>query len=640
MRRNNSIEKTLPRLARLMILILIILILPANIGLQQYMQHQGQRESSEQIFAQLKQVIETNRVNLEQEKQDFSQKCIQAAGMAAYFVEHSPEVKGSLSKTRELAEQLRVDEIHFFTPEGEIYAGTHPKYYGYTFHSGIQMEYFLPMLEDTSMKLCQEITPNTAEGKKMQYAAVWMADESGIVQIGMKPDRILQEIKDTSLEKVISALPMDNSGQLHIVEKDTGTMVASTSDQIAGNQFSFFTDCSVKDDIHIHHYKYQGKWYCVYMEGYREYILIRSFLSVNLIKNTLISTVLVLVYLTMVALVAISVIVWYVSRKISGNLTAIVTDLKKIECGNLENITMKTNIQEFDQLILYINELLKSIRLNWSKLSNVIDKGRIPIGIFENNHFYKKAFINEQLLKILGMQELSAEPISSLAGAVEKTLEDMEAYCVDEREFVYEYHKKDTIVYLRVEKLCDEQSTTYYVTDVSQWWKEINVLREKSNRDILTGLYNRRGLNENLKLLFEDPQKIHKGAFLMLDADGLKKINDLYGHPTGDEYLCRIGRIIEAAADGHAFCARLGGDEFALFLYGYESEEEISKVIARLESRRGERFAKENVGVIATVEFSIGYAFYPRDGKNYHVLMHIADEIMYQEKKKRKQQSR
>lgn len=256
MRRNNSIEKTLPRLARLMILILIILILPANIGLQQYMQHQGQRESSEQIFAQLKQVIETNRANLEQEKQDFSQKCIQSAGMAAYFVEHSPEVKGSLSKTRELAEQLRVDEIHFFTPEGEIYAGTHPKYYGYTFHSGIQMEYFLPMLEDTSMKLCQEITPNTAEGKEMQYAAVWMADKSGIVQIGMKPDRILQEIKDTSLEKVISALPMDNSGQLHIVEKNTGTMVASTSDQIAGKQFSFFTDCSVKDDIHIHHYKY------------------------------------------------------------------------------------------------------------------------------------------------------------------------------------------------------------------------------------------------------------------------------------------------------------------------------------------------------------------------------------------------
>ena len=79
------------------------------------------------IRDRLKQVIETNRANLEQEKQDFSQKCIQSAGMAAYFVEHSPEVKGSLSKTRELAEQLRVDEIHFFTPEGEIYAGTHPK---------------------------------------------------------------------------------------------------------------------------------------------------------------------------------------------------------------------------------------------------------------------------------------------------------------------------------------------------------------------------------------------------------------------------------------------------------------------------------------------------------------------------------
>ena len=83
---------------------------------------------------------------------------------------------------RELADKLGVDEIHCFTPEGVIYGGTHPEYYGYTLDSGEQMRYFLPMLEDTSMKLCQNIADNMAEGKPMQYAAClgggWKRDHS------------------------------------------------------------------------------------------------------------------------------------------------------------------------------------------------------------------------------------------------------------------------------------------------------------------------------------------------------------------------------------------------------------------------------------------------------------------------------
>lgn len=66
--KKNSIETALPRLARRLIVILILLILPANIGLQQYIEHQNQRESSEEVFAQLEQLIELNEKNLENEK--------------------------------------------------------------------------------------------------------------------------------------------------------------------------------------------------------------------------------------------------------------------------------------------------------------------------------------------------------------------------------------------------------------------------------------------------------------------------------------------------------------------------------------------------------------------------------------------
>lgn len=167
--KSSSIKKTLPRLLRWMMIFFLVLILPVNICFQLYMQHQNQKESSREMFGQLEQLIYTNEEDIKSQKDEFSRQCIQTAEMAVYFVEHYPETISSITHTRELAKKLGVDEIHYFTPEGEIYAGTHPEYYGFTFHSGEQMEFFAPMLENRSLKLCQDITPNTAKGKEMQY---------------------------------------------------------------------------------------------------------------------------------------------------------------------------------------------------------------------------------------------------------------------------------------------------------------------------------------------------------------------------------------------------------------------------------------------------------------------------------------
>lgn len=637
--KKSSIENTLPRLTRLMILILIILIVPANIGMQQYIQHMGQKESSQEVFAQLEQLIETNARELEQERDDFSQKCIQAAEMAAYFMEFYPSVTSSLEQTRQLAEKLDVDEIHFFTPEGRIYAGSHPEYYNYTFYSGEQMRFFLPMLKDYSLRLCQEITPNTAEGKEMQYAAVWMENKNGIVQIGMEPGRVLQETKDKSLENVIATFPMDLRGYLHVVDRNTNTIIASTSEKLVGLRVNEKIEVSKTcEDVKMVHYTYAGERYCTFIKPYKDYLLIRTYLSDYPMKNTIVSTVLVVFYMLVVAITVIGVIVWYVNKKLSKNLTLIVNDLKKIEQGNLDNITINTNIKEFDELIQYVNMLLKNLRLNWSKLSLVIDKVRLPFGVFEDNRFYKKTFVNERMLEILKIRNVQEYSPDELAEIVRRRIRKAEEGLKDLDDPVYEYAEDNEKSYLRIERLVDEQSTTYYISDISMWWNEIHILREQSSRDSLTGLYNRRGLSERMEELFAHQERIGCGALLMLDADGLKKINDIYGHRTGDAYLKRISQVIGSISEEHTVCARLGGDEFAVFLYGYQSCEEINQAISELKKSRGEDFEIEDPMAKISVEFSLGLAYYPADGTDYHVLMHMADENMYQEKKNRKKE--
>lgn len=637
---DNSIEKTLPRMAKLMMLTLIILILPANVVLQLYIQHQKQKQNSEEIFWQMEQLIRNNAYDLEREKREFSQNCIQMADATAYFAEHYPEYITDLEHTRELSEKLDVDEIHFITPQGEIYAGTHPQYYGFTFQSGEQMRFFLPMLEDTSLSLCQEITPNTAENKPMQYAAVWMNDKSGIVQIGMEPKRLLKKVEEKSLRKAVSDIPSGITGYLHIVNMDTGRIEASTvSDMIDQDINDQIKETEKAGEVSVHHHWYNGHLFCVYSSYYGQYLMVRSFRSAYPLYNAIQSTVFVFLYVFGASAAVLWIIMWYMKVKLAGNLTAIVGELKKIKEGDLTNLTIHTGILEFDELIQYINALLKSIRLNWNRMNYVVENSRVPVGIFEYNHFYKKTFMNKRILEILGLE--GSEEDASLTAQVKEKLDKLEHHPVDLAESVYRYDKEGETLFIRSEKLSDDQSTTWCITDVSLWWNEINLLREQSSRDSLTRLYNRRGFGERLEELFADPKSIGIGVMIMMDADGLKGINDIYGHHMGDAYLRQIGRQIDFSGESHYISARMGGDEFSAFLYGYGSKEELQRVLKEFESHRGEAFMDPDMKrVLGTVEFSVGYAFYPEDGEDYHTLMHISDERMYEEKKKRKGRDR
>lgn len=601
------------------------------------MQHQNQKESSREMFGQLEQLIYTNEEDIKSQKDEFSRQCIQTAEMAVYFVEHYPETISSITHTRELAKKLGVDEIHYFTPEGEIYAGTHPEYYGFTFHSGEQMEFFAPMLENRSLKLCQDITPNTAKGKEMQYAAVWMTDGSGIVQIGMEPRRLLQKLEEKSLPNVLAMMPFELNGYLHVVDKKTGKVIASTADNLIGTDMTKEISKYNRDtSINTFHYNFQGKRYCVYTKNSGDYILVRTYLSLYPIKEMFNSTVLILLYIILVSVSIIGIIKWYVNKKLTKNLTLVIDELKKIEDGNIENITLKTGIIEFDELLFYINQMLDNIRSNWDKISYIMDKGKIPVGILEKNLFYKRTFVNERMLDILGIDDYDEIELQEMSAFVQRKIEEAEAHEIDFAEHIYEYDKNGEKRYLRIEKDVEKQSVTYYVTDISLWWEEIYQLREQSEIDLLTGLYNRRGFHKRINRLFMEPEKLGCAMMIMADADNLKKFNDIYGHHVGDEYLKSIAEIFQSISGKNSICARLGGDEFIIFLYGFSSMQELENAVCKIREKRGEPFISRQTELKDTFQFSMGTAFYPMDGQDFHLLMRVADENMYQEKKKRK----
>ncbi|WP_296707785.1 EAL domain-containing protein [Rhodoblastus sp.] len=148
-----------------------------------------------------------------------------------------------------------------------------------------------------------------------------------------------------------------------------------------------------------------------------------------------------------------------------------------------------------------------------------------------------------------------------------------------------------------------------------------------ANTDSLTGLPNRREFFERLECAIREEGE--QGALVMgvIDLDGFKPINDLYGHAIGDCVLRECAARLQIFASGGTTIARLGGDEFAIFTRGCFEESDIlrlgEEVCAAL--RAPLRFADIHAGVSA----SIGFARYPQDAMDGHHLYERADYALY-----------
>jgi len=159
-------------------------------------------------------------------------------------------------------------------------------------------------------------------------------------------------------------------------------------------------------------------------------------------------------------------------------------------------------------------------------------------------------------------------------------------------------------------------------------------LRESSVRDELTGLYNRRGFNFLSQQQINISKRNKKPLYVMVfDLDGLKRINDTFGHIEGDKVISDFARALKKTLRESDIIGRSGGDEFVALLT--ESKGPAArKVVSRLNKNlAGMRAAGERG---ATVSFSSGFAKYePGKSRSLAEVFKKADKLMYEEKNRK-----
>jgi diguanylate cyclase (GGDEF)-like protein len=169
--------------------------------------------------------------------------------------------------------------------------------------------------------------------------------------------------------------------------------------------------------------------------------------------------------------------------------------------------------------------------------------------------------------------------------------------------------------------------------------REYEKLLQKSQRDPLTGLYNRNATKEKIENCIRYSRTVDKKAvhnFMVIDIDNFKKANDVWGHLFGDILLENFAKKLEEILESTDIAGRIGGDEFVVLQQGIPDMEDVENT-AKLICDMSRRYLKGMI-VDETITVSIGIATFPKDGKDYDTLYSKADMALYYAKSRGKDQ--
>ncbi len=632
----HTLKSIIRRYMQKVMLILLVIILFVIMYLQIHNEQNRAIESATKTLNHIEQILTENQKELEEFQIEYSNTCLNNAETVALIIDSNPDVINNVDELRKIAELLEIDEIHIFDKTGRIFSGTNPEYYNYTFDSGEQMMFFKPMLYDTSLKLVQEITPNTAESKLMQYSALWSHSKKYIIQIGMCPVRIMNLTRKNELSYLFSLFRVNTEAEYYAINENSGEIVGATNDNLIGKNLTEIglNLNSIINGQNSFYNKVSRRYsFCVFRKIDTNYIGCIVPFS-DLYQRIPEYTIAVVLGFTLIVIILNNAVTKHMNRYVVNCIDDVNEKLNMISSGDFEQKIDIQSSKEFSDLSKYINIMVKSLLENNKKISYTISKTNMQIGTYEYNSNIEKVRFTEYIPKIFLIDNAKAEQLSLNQEMFREFIDKIRENPVPNETDVFQISIQPER-YVKIAELNEDDGIFGVVIDVTDEVLRRRTIEAERDIDSLTGLYNRRGLESRITPLLSSPETLGYSAVIMIDTDDLKIINDTYGHEIGDIYLQRIAETIQNFGTRSSLSARLGGDEFVLFLYGYEDENELINSISALKYIQNNGSAHISKNLHIPLRFSFGYSTVSQTA-DYHELLKTADINMYENKRCRK----
>lgn len=497
-------------------------------------------KTSEVLLDQAIGIIEKNQQSEKDLIESLKEDYIVRAKAVAYILDAKPEAEKDTEELQKIAELMSIDEIHLFNENGNIYSGTIPEYYGYGFGSGEQMSYFKPMLQDKTLTMCQDVTPNTSEGKRMMYAITWNEAGTRMIQVGIEPVRLLNEVKQNEVDAVVENMPMYEGMKLYVADLESGEIYGATDETEIGktlDEIGIPQSKVVKEQTVAESLKIRGKRYQCVFEKSGDYAVGVTFAVASDNESNLIAMFLVTIYL----LAAAAGILFLVKRVLKANQE------KK------EQFDILASMAEIYHS-MHLIQLEKNTVVEYSDTGEKSEMGKV----MKDADQVIADLMRHTALEVYGDQ---AENFVDL-----QTLEKrMKGKKIISAEFV----GKDlgwfraSFIAIRADENDRLEKVIFTIQSIEDEKRKEEKLIFTSHTDQLTGCFNRRAYEKDIAELSLHTEFI----YMSMDVNGLKIVNDGLGHAAGDELLQGAASCMKQSFDSYGKVYRIGGDEFIAILF-------------------------------------------------------------------------
>lgn len=571
-------------------------------------------------LSQIEHIMDKNQQELEYIQAEYRKTCLLNARVVSRLTERSPEILYDIEELKTIASHLEIDEIHFFDSTGRIFSGTRPEYYNLTVDSGEQIAFFKPLLTDKSLELVQDIVPNTADGKMMQYSALWSKNQDYIVQIGMEPVNVQKLTSKNELSYIFSLFKVNPNILYFAIDSESGNIVGSSQEETVNlncEELGFpFSDIKNGEE-EIYANVNGSESYCILNKVGNTYVAYVIHLQYMYHELPIIMGIL-FVCMLIIAFILATSFNEYMKVNIVNKITKINSLLSSITNGDLNQIVDVRNVYELSELSNHINTMVQSLFSSNSKLTYILSRTNFYLGTYEYSPTADSVQFSEYIPQLFSWDEETLKALSKNPDGFKEFIDTIRKHIVPNEQNIYEAGNK----YIKIDEIMENDYILGVVMDVTSTVAKQKKLESEIHLDPLTGLYNNKGIELELDDLFSAPERLGSYAVILIRADGLAKINASYGPGNGDIYLKKIANIITDFGIKNSIAARQWGGEFILFLYGYDNEKELLKAIDLLTYIQNHTITHLNNNINVPIEFSFGYCLSNGlECQDYHALI-------------------